>query len=304
MAPEKTLDDMGQPTRPIAIAGRTDIAKVVFADGSSFNFPSIASITSVSSIPTTPSTFRSRSSSQKRGRRGHGGSFSSTSSVRDSINLMSMPAISDDAATDPDSNMTTVGCATTYGVRAPPSVLEHVDVGEDWGTQTIRPDDFIHSDAMFGSSPPNQDHLVAGAEGAYRDLPPRFGDMDKTIDDILVSQRSNDIDDTLTDENNFGNFYGAQSAPAASSGWMTYVARRDHPTFPMMSIKEGSDKPIDLVSVTSSSKATRKPGRAPGSKLPEEKRQKVAVMRRVGACKYCKDGRRGVSTSRPMRSFS
>ena len=42
-------------------------------------------------------------------------------------------------------------------------------------------------------------------------------------------------------------------------------------------------------------------GRPPGSKLPDASKVKIALMRKIGACTYCREGRRGVSEPTSFR---
>ncbi|KAL9048026.1 MAG: hypothetical protein Q9162_007885 [Coniocarpon cinnabarinum] len=297
MASETPLDGMAKPTRPITIAGRTDIAKVVFTDGHSINFPSIASVASASPTATTPSTFCSRSSSQRRERRCHGGSFSSESSARDSFSLVSLPSIGD--ATDPDSALTAVACSATDGIYQPLSDLDLAEPDLDWGTQTLRPRELWDTDLASSNSIRNQDHLVAAAEGASLSLPPHWQHTSKTFDDLLEPSTPTDSDEGLAEQSTFATFAGPQSAPEPLS-WIDYARSADDARFSTMTAAPAAGPSIDLMA-TGSVKASRKPGRARGSKLPEEKRQKVAKMRKVGACKYCKDGRRGCDPGTPCK---
>ncbi|KAI9658805.1 MAG: hypothetical protein M1831_003831 [Alyxoria varia] len=45
----------------------------------------------------------------------------------------------------------------------------------------------------------------------------------------------------------------------------------------------------------------RRPGRQVGSKLPEDKREKAALMRLIGACDYCRNGRRACDPGTPCK---
>ena len=288
MAPEKHIDDMAQQsTRPITIAGRSDIAKVIFLDGHSINYPSIASITSASSYSDTPSTFRSRSSSERRGRR-HASSFSSTSSIRESISHMCMPSICDDDVTDPDSTMTAMACST-HGFNHPADTLDHVSIGEESSVPMMQ--DLWATESIYSPSSHDQDFLVAGADGGHLDTTRSFTSMDETLDDLFVANGGLETDDTFPDAYRYGAFLGPQSAPERTS-WMG-SQRSSSATISVTDTVQSSQNPVDFTPPLLS-KPIRKPGRPRGSKLPEEKRQKVAIMRKVGACKYCRDGRRAV----------
>lgn len=82
------------------------------------------------------------------------------------------------------------------------------------------------------------------------------------------------------------------SAPA-STRWdpneqeVIHIARKTHSIPLAYTVRDSTSAFLE--------RQNRKPGRQRGSKLPEEKRRKVALMRIVGACEYCKAGRRGVS---------
>lgn len=171
--------------------------------------------------------------------------------------------------------------------------LDYVSVGEDWdSTATLRPD----SDWMEINQEPtihNQDQLVAGAEGAGDELPRQYDDMSKTLHDMLMQDNLSDFDQTTNADNSFRELPAPSSAPSAPS-WIHRARRQDSISSVAPSFAAEIDPSYDFDGV-SNGKPARKPGRIPGSKLPEEKRRKVAVMRNIGACTYCKKGRRGVS---------
>ena len=292
MAPEMQHDQLS-PTRPIAIAGRTDIAKVVFYDGHSINFPSVASVASPlpSSYATSASNFRSRSSSRKRGRNRRGRSLSSTSS--NPFSAQSMPSMSDDSASDHQLALTALACSPTDALLPPPNQLDHVGVGEEWTSQAMPLDGLWATDLSCHTAAQNQDHLVTKADGAHCELPSHPGDMDTALDIFLSPRKLSDPSDVVSDAPGFGSLPGPQSAPVAS-GWMHHAVDNGVPL--AAASKAERNRSIDLSHI-SVSKIARKPGRAPGSKLPEEKRRKIAAMRQVGACNYCREGRRGVCGS-------
>lgn len=275
-----------------SLAGRTDIAKVMFRDGSSIRFPSIDSVASASSIHTTPSPFGSRSSSQRRGRP-KASSFSSTSSARDHFGYLAMIRDIDDSSTD----QTAIGHARpgsmSSNLRQDSDPLDYVSVGEEWDSRAhwLRANGGWATESGQDPSVYSQDQLVANVHGAGQDPPRHFDDMETTIRELMMQPDSVNYREVLPAGNSFGEFGGPSSAPPAPS-WMRR-SRNDSLSAAVASIISDPDHSFELDNAAQSRPA-RKPGRVPGSKLSEDKRRKVAIMRIIGACQYCKEGRRGV----------
>ena len=288
-------NDQTQVKHAVRFGGRTDIAKVTFQDGSTMCFPSIASVTSASSNPTTPSPFGSRSSSLQRRGRPKASSFSSTASSRDQLGSLTMISDDDDIYNHPTTTIDTRHEPIAINTRHDTDPLDYVAPGEDWDNSAN-----FHSSGPWNigtsqnPSDHSQDQLVANAHGASQDPPRRFDDMEATIQDLMMQPGLANYQEILPAESSFGEFPGPASAPPAS-GWM-HRRRQNSLSVAATAGFSDADTSFDLENVPISRPA-RKPGRVPGSKLSEEKRRKVAIMRIIGACRYCSKGRRGVSRS-------
>ena len=277
-----STDENQRPTAPLFIAGRSDIAKVIYEDGSSITFPSVASPNTNSSTTHSPSTFRSRSSSaQTRGRR-HAGSFSSTGSVRETFNSLSVVNSPEEHLEDTHSLFrTNQKINNNFESRNHTSQFDTIDTVEEWDSSCTFPLGTTDEWDALDMPSQSQDELVANAEGAGQWM---YAEEEQGVDNTIYH-----IDiDNMSGEGNHGrapefyNYAGSNLTPRFMD-W--HAADRSDPTdrYRTDAAILTSDVEQSLVTGTNQhGKPARRPGRMPGTKLPEEKRRKVAIMRVIG----------------------
>lgn len=141
-----------------------------------------------------------------------------------------------------------------------------------------------------------QDDVVANANGA-------FDDDEMNFEDIVFPDATDAFDEgepsSLSARDFFPDPFAWGSAPTSSTRLVAESPRliRDEVTTSLRSLQQAPGRKTILSKTQTKRTRTHSqtPGRKKGTHLNDAAKRKAAIMRVIGACEYCKEGRRSVS---------